>query len=271
MKNSMKTLKLILAGVAATAAMASCNNTANNQSGDQDTLASDTGEIVVNPIAHAKDFPGAALTINSLTAEPVGSDSARLTVRYGVENFELTEQTDHDHHLANSAEGQHIHFILDNKPYDALYKPEHSVVVPVNSEHTLLSFLSRSFHESLKTDNAYKLVKFRVTANGAIEELPVPTEPSLFYSRPKGEYIGEDTKQVLLDFFVVNTTVNPDTHHVVAKVNGEEFHLDQWTPYEILGLPLGENTVELTLVDKDGNAVTGENVSVERKFTLKDE
>jgi len=31
---------------------------------------------------------------------------------------------------------------------------------------------------------------------------------------------------------------------------------------------MGENTFKLTLVDKDGNAVTGDNVSVERKVTL---
>lgn len=268
----MKNWKLVLAGITATAVMASCNNTANKQRDAADTTAvSDTAQITVNPLSHAKDFPGAKLTINSLTAEKVGADSARITVKYGVENFTLTEQTEHDHHLANSHEGQHIHFILNNKPYDALYKPEHSVVVEADKEYTLLSFLSRSFHESLKTQDAYKLVKFKVNKEGAIEELPVPTEPSLFYSRPKGEYKGHDTEHLLLDFFVINTTISADEHHVKAEINGEEFKLDQWVPYEILNLPLGENTVELTLVDKDGKKVSGDHTSVERKITLKAE
>lgn len=265
----MKNWKLVFAGVVATATMASCNNTANRQKDAADSTAVvDTAKITVNPLPHAKDFPGAKLTITSLTAEKVGSDSARISVKYGIENFSLTEQTEHDHHLANSHDGQHIHFILNNKPYDALYKPEHSVVVEADKEYTLLSFLSRSFHESLKTKDAYQLVKFKVNKEGAIEELPVPTEPSLFYSRPKGEYKGDDTKHILLDFFVVNTNISANEHHVKAEINGQEFKLDQWVPYEILNLPMGENTVKLTLVDKDGKEVSGENVSIERKITL---
>jgi len=42
------------------------------------------------------------LEIASITTEKVGSDSAKVTVRYDVRNFQLTEQTEHDHHMANS-------------------------------------------------------------------------------------------------------------------------------------------------------------------------
>ena len=157
---------------------------------------------------------------------------------------------------------------MDNTPYVALYKPEHTFTVPVNSEHYLMSFLSRSFHESLKTADASKLVKFKVEADGKITELPGPTEPSIFYSRPKGDYKGEETKSLLLDFFVSNATLGADNYKVKANINGQDFTLDQWVPYEILNLPLGEATVKLTLVDKDGNAVSGDNVSVERKINL---
>jgi len=189
-------------------------------------------------------------------------------VKYTVNNFKLTEQTEHEHHMANSTEGQHIHFILDNTPYAALYKPEHSVTVPLNSEHYLMSFLSRSFHESIKTPEASKLIKFKIDANGKLTELPAVTEPSLFYSRPKGEYKGADTQSVLLDFFITNTALAADGNKVKADINGQEFTLDTWQPYEIKGMPMGENTVKLTLVDKDGKELTGNNVSVERKITL---
>lgn len=267
----MKTLTTALAVLAVSATIVSCNNTTNNsEGGTQDSVVStdSVGAIAVNPLAHSKEFPGATLNISSITSEKVGTDSAKLTVKYTVSNFELTAQTDHDHHMANSHEGQHIHFILDNTPYAALYKPEHSVTVPLNSEHYLLSFLSRSYHESIKTTDASKLVKFKINADGQVEEQTAPTEIGLFYSRPKGDYKGEDTKSLLLDFFVANGTLAADGHKVKASINGQDFTLDQWVPYEILNLPLGENTVKLSLVDKDGNAVTGDNVSVERKFTL---
>lgn len=267
----MTNLKTALAFVAASATLVACNPTTKNTDGEtQDTtaLADSVGAVAVNPLSHSKEFPGATLEIASITAEPVGTDSAKVTVKYNVSNFELTAQTEHDHHMANSHDGQHIHFILDNGPYDALYKPEHSVTVPLNSEHYLMSFLSRSYHEAIKTKEASKLVKFNVTADAKIEELPESGQIALFYSRPKGEYKGDDTKALLLDFFVANGTLGADGNKVKADINGQEFTLDQWVPYEVLNLPMGENTFKLTLVDKDGNAVTGDNVSVERKVTL---
>ncbi|MFD1769367.1 hypothetical protein [Sphingobacterium suaedae] len=267
----MNPLKTALALLAVSATIASCNPSTKNSDGDtQDStaLSDSVGAIAVNPLKHSKEFPGATLKIASITSEKVGTDSAKVTVKYDVSNFELTAQTEHEHHMANSHEGQHIHFILDNKPYAALYKPEHNVTVALNSEHYLMSFLSRSYHESIKTAEASKLIKFKVTADGKIEELPAPSELSLFYSRPKGDYKGEDTKALLLDFFVANGTLGADGNKVKADINGQEFTLDQWVPYEILNLPMGENTVKLTLVDKDGNAVTGDNVTVERKINL---
>lgn len=269
----MKNFKSAIAVLTATALFASCNTSTNNQDGDaQDSLALDdsVGAIVVNPLDHAKEFPGATLTIGEMTTEKVGSDSAKITIKYNVENFTLTEQTEHSHDMANSHEGQHIHFILDNEPYVALYEPEHTFTVPVNSEHYLLSFLSRSFHESIKTEDASELIKFKVESDATISELPAPTEPSLFYSRPKGDYSGDDTNTLLLDFFVANTTLGADSHQVKAVINGEEFLLDQWVPYEALNVPNGEATIELTLVDQDGNAVTGDHVSIERKINLLD-
>ena len=251
--------------------LVACNQPTKNTEGEvrDSTLLTDTvGAIGVNPLSHAKDFPNAKLDIASLTSEKLGNDSAKITIKYAVQNFDLTAQTEHDHHMANSAEGQHIHFILDNQPYAALYKPEHTFHVAVNSEHYLMSFLSRSFHESLKTNDAHKLIKFKVLADGNIERLAAPTEPSIFYSRPKGDYKGDDTKQVLLDFFVVNTDINAGANKVVATINGQEFNLDQWTPYEITNLPMGESTIKLSLVDKDGHALTGDNVIVERKINL---
>lgn len=246
----------------------SCNSSnTNTKTSVQDSVVNvdSAAAIEVTPLPHAKEFPGATLTISSLAAEKLGNDSAKVTVKYGIQNFNLTDQTDHDHHMANSAEGQHIHFILNNAPYVALYKPEHTFHVPINSEHYLLSFLSRSFHESIKTTDASKLIKFKVNADGKIEEQYVPTEPSLFYSRPKGDYKGDDTRSVLLDFFVVNTDISPEANKVKAVINGQEFILDRWIPYEITNLPKGEATIQLTLVNAEGNASTGDNVTIERK------
>lgn len=249
----------------------SCNSTSNSKENvHQDSiLQNDTiPSIELIPLSHAKEFPDASLTISTLTSEKIGNDSAKVTIKYDIKNFNLTDQTAHDHHLANSADGQHIHFILNNAPYIALYKPEHSFTIPVNSEHYILSFLSRSFHESIKTKEAYKLIKIKVNANGEITDQTVPTEPSLFYSRPKGEYKGKDAEEVLLDFFIVNTDLSPQGNKIKAVINGNTFIIDNWSPYMIKGFKNGENTVTLSLIDREEKALTGDNVTIERKCNV---
>ena len=265
MKNLIKTLSMLLIG---SIALTSCDKKTDTTPTDTDSDSLKIDSVTVTPVAHSKEFPNAALEIAEITSEKVGTDSAKITVKYKVSNFNLTEQTEHDHHMANSAEGQHIHFILDNQPYVALYKPEHSTTLPLNSEHYLLSFLSRSFHESIKTTDAAKLIHFKIDADGKLTQSPSVTEPSLFYSRPKGEYKGEDAKTVLLDYYLLNTDIGTGGNKVKADINGQEFILDQWQPYEIKGMPMGENVIKLTLVDAEGNALTGDNVSVTRTITL---
>lgn len=277
-----KHLKLALIACAFATTLWSCNQGSSDES-ENDTEevgigeelgAQEDSDIQLQPIGHSKAFPDAELQIESMETEKAGDDSVKLTVKYTVSNFELTEMTDDENaeHMANSAEGQHIHFILDNEPYEALYAPEHTVTLALDSEHYLLSFLSRSFHEAIKTTEASQLVKFKITEDGKIEELPEPAEESLFYSRPKGEYVGEkETKNVLLDFFLENTNLSPDGNKVIAEINGQEFTIDSWEPHEITGAPLGDLDVKLTLVDEDGNAITGDNVSIERTSQLKED
>lgn len=267
-----QTFKLSLAALAfATLGFTACNSGSQNSdaSSSDSTEAAIESSIEVLPVEDSKTFPGASLEVASLTSEKVGTDSAKITVKYNVENFTLTEHTDDSnaHHMANSGQGQHIHFILDNTPYSALYEPEHSVTVKTGTEHYLLSFLSRSYHESIKEDGAAVLKHFRVDENGAIEELDLPVDASLFYSRPKGEYKGADAERVLLDFYLWNTDLT-DGNKVKATVNGQDFLLDNWGPYEIVNAPKGEVTINLSLVDENGNPLSGDNVSIDRTITL---
>lgn len=269
----MKKIRLSSLGILtfALATMVSCKDKTTTEKTEETTIETPAkSEIAVTPIEDSKMFPGAKLTVASETATSADADSATFKINYKVANFELTMHTEghNGEHMANSGQGQHIHFILDNKPYSALYKPEHEVKLKKGSEHYLLSFLSRSYHESLKDKDAFVLEHFKINDKGAYEKLAAPTEPMLFYSRPKGEYKGADTKAILLDFFVVNTTLAKDGYKVQANINGQDFMLDEWRPYQITGLPMGENAIKLTLMDASGNAVSGENTSVERKITL---
>ena len=95
------------------------------------------------------------------------------------------------------------------------------------------------------------------------------SKPHMFYSRPKGTYEGADTKNILLDFFLINTNLSPDGYKVRATIDGNEFMLTKWVPYIVKGLPMGDNTFKLELLDKDGNLVDSPFNPVERTITLK--
>ena len=255
----------------ALATMTSCKEKAATISNTKSTVeTASNSKVSITPIEDSKMFPGAKLVVSSQNATSITADSVSLKTMYKVSNFELTMHTEghNGEHMANSGQGQHIHYILDNSPYAALYKPENTAKLKKGSEHYLLSFLSRSYHESLKEKDAFVLEHFKINDKGNYEKLAVPTAPMLFYSRPKGEYKGMDTKAILLDFFVVNTTLSKKGYKVRANVNGQDFMLNEWRPYQITGLPMGKNTITLTLIDAKGKVVSGKNTSVERKITL---
>ena len=92
-------------------------------------------------------------------------------------------------------------------------------------------------------------------------------DPMLFYSRPKGVYTGKDTENIMLDFYPVNTNLG-EKHLIKVEVAGHTFTVDTWQPYFLTGLPMGENTVTLTLTDLNGNVLDTPYNPVSRTFTL---
>jgi len=126
----------------------------------------------------------------------------------------------------------------------------------------VLAFLSRSYHESVKNKNAYILTKIGDKSNIDL------SDQFLFYSRPKGKYSGNDTKNLLLDFYLVNTEISSTGNKVRATINDSVFLIDEWAPYYIQGLPFGEITIKLELIDLDGNLIKSQfNPSI-RTITL---
>jgi len=185
------------------------------------------------------------------------------------ENYKLGQQTPDapQKMCANSGKGQHIHLIVNNEPYIAKYEPTFKQDLP-DGDHFILAFLSRSYHESIKTSQAHKAVKANV-ANKTITKTTELDQPMLFYSRPKGTYTGKaETDKVMLDFYLINVDISSTGYTVKAEINGEAHTIDKWQPYYVEGLPMGKNAITLTLMDKDGNAVDTPLNPVTREFTL---
>lgn len=185
----------------------------------------------------------------------------------GGNSYELKAQTSDESSLmcANSDEGQHLHIIVDQKPYSAQYDSSFDFDIS-NGQHHLLAFLGKSYHESIKQPAAHIARLVDVEDGNITNEWNIPT-PTLFYSRPKGTYIGKDTKKVLIDFYPVNIKIGDDAK-IKLQINGEQYYLYEWQPYFVEGLPYGENTIGIQLVDMNGQPISGVITSHFRKFKL---
>ena len=242
------------------------SGTNSDQSPASAEEAAEAPAITLTKAPDSPQFPDATLTKSDLTIEETDSLYA-LNYSFEVADYELGAQTEDaaTRGIANSGKGQHIHYIVNNGPYAAHYMAD----VPDELEagnYVVLAFLSRSYHESVKSEGAFHIENLNV---GGIEpEEADLTAPHLFYSRPKGTYKGGDTEKVMLDFYLLNTTISPDGNKVKVTINGSEFMVDEWAPHFIEGLPMGETTIKLELVDMDGNTIEGPFNTVERTVTL---
>ncbi len=283
-------MKKIILFASALYFMAACNEPANNSSSQshdghahdsahnhEGTGPQDSAQVLFKKdgisIAYfeeSPDFPDAKLTYMKPDIDKPVKEGKTL-FQYKVENFQLTEQTaDAAHkHCNNSEKGQHIHHILNNEPYTAHYTDTFSKNLKAG-HYVNLAFLSRSYHESIKHKGAYQLNQFSV-GKAETKSTFDASAPHMFYSRPKGDYVGADTKKILLDFYLVNTELSENGNKVRAIINKTEFMLTKWAPYAIYGLPMGENTISLELVDKDNKVIPGPFNKVERKITLKEQ
>ncbi|QXP71573.1 hypothetical protein H0I29_05680 [Polaribacter sp. R2A056_3_33] len=226
-------------------------------------------EITLEKLENSPEYATASLKMTT-PSDTVIKTVGETAFNFEVNNYELgaLTQSKDTALLANSAKGQHIHFILNNEPYSAHYEPTFKKDMP-NGVHHLVAFLSRSYHESVKNENAVVVKKLIVGEDTKDDNNLDINAPTLIYSRPKGEYSGKDTENLLLDFFVLNTQLSENGTKVRATINEKEFIITEWAPQVIKGLPKGKVFIKLELIDAEGNLIPGPFNSVDRTVTLK--
>lgn len=214
----------------------------------------------------SKKFPKASLKMAQPSVKQVSEGEVKF--EFEVSGFELGQQTDDagQRGIANSKNGQHIHYIQNNDPYSAHYESSFTKELEVG-HHVILSFLSRSYHESVKNGRSH-VVTMLTVGNPTDEMTFDPDGQHLFYSRPKGTYSGADTEKLMIDFFLMNTEISAEGNKVRATINGEPHMITEWAPHYIEGLEKGEVTIKLELLDAKLNPIPGPYNQVERTVTL---
>ena len=195
-----------------------------------------------------------------------------------------------------TGKGNHIHVILDNEPYEAYYELDQPFELRnvAEGKHTLRVFASRPWHESYKNEGAFQMVTFTVkgggdtskpttTNSGQTVAAPAnsnaaatpkaregkdvapskagdvdPSKPLLTYSRPKGEYKGEDSDPIMIDFWLSNAKLKGDGGEYRVRYiidDDEPRFIDKWEGTWLAGWLGGSHSVRLELLDKDGRPV----------------
>ena len=182
---------------------------------------------------------------------------------------------------------QHVHLILDNGEYQAIYDTSTSFVLKDEMKlspgtHVLRAFPSAGpadakgarWHESRKNDGAFTWVRFHVNEKGGDLADFDGSKPLLTYSRPKGSYSLADADKALLfplmlDFYVSGCTLSKGGNHVHASVDGKEFDTDEWKAQTIAGeMAAGEHKIVIELLDAKGKPVGGPFNKTERTIKV---
>jgi hypothetical protein len=220
--------------------------------------------VTITPGAASPD-PAAPLPTVKITAPGKDQviDAAKandFAVKLDVKNWQTAKGSNH------------VHLILDNKPYKAIYDTKEAVKLNelaagealTEGLHVLVAFPSRANHESVKTKDALTVVPFWVGKKDAAAKTDPTKKPMLIYSRPKGDYNGEMANHVLVDFQIANVTLAEGKEHVHVTVSGPgidkpvEGHVEKFgTPLYIDNLQNGTYTLKVELMDGTNKVIEG--------------
>ncbi len=248
-------------GMAIVAVLASCGKRTEQTA----TVAPETAQHITIVAAPHEPYPPAKLKIIAPREGEVlknSMDSVRIVMQVTGTALGVPTDADSTRGIAYAKQGQHIHVIVDDKPYmaDFINGQPFNVGVLAPGLHTIRAFPSFSWHESIKSPGAFATRTFYV---GKAPKGKLVTEnnmdgPMLTYSRPKGTYSGTDTAKVLLDFYISNATLDTNGYHVKLWIDGTAMpDLVKWEPYYIEGFSQGTHTIKLQLVSPNGAPVAG--------------
>jgi hypothetical protein len=225
-------------------------------------------QLLVSPETHVA--PAARLEIVTPSDGQRFQEGDSIPVQFNLAGFELRTPTPSgdERGLARAPDGQHIHLIVNDRSYQAIYDIDQPVMVGGLSAgtHVIRAFPGRDWHESVKTPESFAQVL--VVVGDA--ELDTYIGPVVVYSRPQGVYEGAQADSILVDFFVDNIELGDDAYQLLFTLDGEQtFRITEWQPYLLVGLESGEHTLRMELFDPLGEPVETPWLPVERTFEIR--
>ncbi|WP_072044913.1 hypothetical protein [Aliterella atlantica] len=254
-----KTCSISLVAIALTVILTSCGSTkattllapSNSKTAQAGDIAEVSPPEAIQTLRQSLEIYQPQVNILSPQADEVFQDD-KVNVQLQVRDLPIFKNPE-------LKLGPHLHVIVDNQPYIAVYDVNEPLTIPdlAPGTHTLRVFASRPWHESFKNAGAYAQTTFHIFTKTQ-DNNPDPAQPLLTYSRPKGSYGAEP---ILLDFYLTNAPLrlaakdNVADWRIRCTINGNSFVLDRWQPVYLQGFKPGKNWVQLEFIDEKGNAV----------------
>jgi hypothetical protein len=190
--------------------------------------------------------------------------------------YEAYYNLDEPFELRNVSEGAHTLRVFASRPWHESYKNTGSFQTvsfkvtgggDASKPTTTASGEKMADNRSAANSNAHSNTNASASPSASPEgkDMPASTggavdksKPLLTYSRPKGEYKGDDANAIMIDFWLSNAKLQGEggEYRVRYAVDGGEAKfIDRWSPIWLSGWTAGKHTVKLELVDKSGNPV----------------
>jgi len=218
------------------------------------------------------DYSQVRLSLQSPDPGARFSPGEAVALQFSLEGMDLDSPTpDAESRGLARAPGQHVHLVVNDAPYRALYDVSVPILVEGLPEgtHVIRAFPGRDWHEGIKNSGA--LVQQLVVVGEAEPTLSPPETwgPTLIYSRPQGSYEGAGADSVMVDFFLSGVELSESGVRVRLSVDGAPpFFIHEWQPHVLLGLAPGEHVLRMDLVDGTGAPIEAPFTPVERTITL---
>ncbi|MBW6482098.1 MAG: hypothetical protein K0B10_03470 [Vicingaceae bacterium] len=162
-----------------------------------------------------------------------------------------------------------LHFTIENNQNFSITTIQNNYTIQTHTStiveqeflagnNVFLAFLTDKNKLAIKTNKATFL------ENIVLFDEPVfnTKTPHLFYYLPQNN-------QPILDFCLVNTSLDELGNQLEVTINETVFYIKKWAAYQIEGLTKKENTIRLRLLDKNKQLIPGPfNDSGERSFTI---
>lgn len=187
---------------------------------------------------------------------------------FTIANFQLGEETPGTSGLpcAQDPSGQHIRMIIDDQPAVKYTQPKFRHELS-DGEHYMVTFLTTSYGESVKVQNAARIAKIVAKDNNftAMENI---SQPMIFLNMTD-EPIQQAAagEGVLLDFFLINGALGVE-YSVQVILDGSTIAVNNWQPYLMRNLSPGEHQLELRLLGRTGELVNSPYNPVKRSFSI---